>query len=354
MKKTIIKGFLIILSVVLLAPACLTILNIKTTPRDPFEKKISLNFRRNFPFKAELVDFNNHIKNHFLGIDPLPGKVVDAGDGWKFLGDDFGDAFSESKGMVVFNASELNTIRENLLYRKSVLDSLGSKFILAVGPNKLTVYPEKFPLKNYQRKTKLQQIDSLCNAIGVEFINLGENFEANKSKMRLYHRTDTHWNDFAGFLANQEMMKSVISTFADKEFIKFELEDMKIDTTLDPIGDLNQMLRIKKEEAFIHFDFKDKQDFEILEPRLPIRKDYHKDPAFYELRYRSPQNDLKLVMICDSFSGYFRRYFKCNFGETLILWDFVFNPDIMKSEQPDIVIHEIVERDLDFLMETYY
>ncbi len=350
MNSIIKKLFVSTVAIILIIPVVFTVLGIHTEGVSPTEKDISLNFKRNFPYKVELIELHKLIKQDFFNQQILPEKVIDAGNGWKFVGDDFSDAFSESLGLKTFTNSELNKLKEVLSARKKVTDEIGCKFYLAVGPNKLTIYPEKLGFPKTERNTKMKQVDSICSLIGVSFIDLGKRFEENKSSMRLYHRTDTHWNDYGGFLAQQEIMKKIAADFPNEKFKNYEINDMKIDTTIQPVGDLNGMLMLEKKEDYISFTFKKEPQSTQHPPSLPVRRNYHKDPSFYELRFTSETNDLKVMIINDSFFGYFRRYMKTTFGESIFLWDYVFDPAIVRSERADVLIHEIVERDLDFLI----
>jgi len=61
-------------------------------------------------------------------------------------------------------------------------------------------------------------------------------------------------------------------------------------------------------------------------------------------------NKRKIMTINDSFFGYIRPYIVNNFGNSLFIWDYKFDEKLIASERPDILLFEIAERDLDFLM----
>lgn len=349
MRTKITKAFIIVTFTILSIPFVFTILKIKVKPVNKMEKEISLNFRRNFPLRADLFKTYYFIKKDIFGKDPIEGKVIDAKNGWKFLGDEFSNAFVESKGLVVFKKPELEALKHILKDRNEWLKERNITFYLSIAPNKLSIYGDMIPIRKYERNTKLEQLDSLCKTIGVNFINLGEDFPKDNS-IRLYHKTDSHWNDYAGFFAFETIMKNIERDFPDVPFNRYTIDDMNINTTIDPIGDLNEMLRLEKSESWSHFEFKEPQPTTQSEKTLPIRNGYHKDPSFYELRYHSPINDLKLMTINDSFFGYMRRYLVNNFGTSLLLWDFKFDKNIIESEKPDVILYEIAERDIDFIL----
>ncbi|MBL0682558.1 alginate O-acetyltransferase AlgX-related protein [Aquimarina mytili] len=349
MQKKIIKIFIIVFITMISIPFVFTVLKIKVKPVNKLEKEISLNFKRNFPLKADLFKIYYAIKNDIFETNPMRRQVVDVKNGWKFLGDDYSNALSESKRIIVFNKKEIESLKQILTYRNNWLKERNIKFYLSVAPNKHSVYGDMIDIKEYNRNSKLEQIDSLCKTLDINFINLGADFPKDEN-IRLYHKTDTHWNDYAGFYAFGSIMKQITKDFVNTEFNIYTLDDMNIETTIDPIGDLNEILRLEKSEAFIHFNFKNPEKIHELDKTLTIRKGYHKDPSFYELRYRNDINDLKIMTMNDSFFGYFRKYLVNNFGNSLFIWDYVFDENLIESEKPDILLHEIAERDVDFLL----
>lgn len=349
MKHLGTKIFIIVYIVIISTPLVLVNLRIKVDPVTPNEKKISMNFRRNFPLKSDLFKIYSTIKTEGFNSNPLQEKAIDIKNGWKFLGNGFSNVLSESKGLVVFTKKELRTLKKNLSERKAWLDNLGIKFYLAIAPNKHSIYGDMIPIKKHERRTKMEQLDSLCQQIGVNFINLGAKFPK-QPEVRLYHKTDTHWNDYAGFFAYQSTLEAIENDFKDRSFKTFSLNDMNIEIINEPIGDLNEMLQLEKSEDFVHLNFKDTPQSKPLAKTLDIPFGYHKDPKSYETRFESHTNDLKLLVFNDSFFGYYSKYLAENFGSSVFIWNYVFDKDLILAEKPDILYHEIVERDVDFLL----
>lgn len=350
MKRTGIKIFVVIYILIISTPLILLALGIKVDPITPNEKKISLNFKRNFPLKSDLFNVYAKIKTDIFDTNPLHKKAIDIKNGWKFLGNDFSNVLSESKGMVVFDDEELERIKENLLNRKKWLNEQNIKFYLAVGPNKHTIYGDMIPIKKDDRPTKMQQLDSLCKAININYIDLGDQFPKENAP-RLYHKTDSHWNDIAGYYAFSSSMKIITKDFKDETFNIFSIDDFDIKTVNEPIGDLNEMLQLPKNEEWIHLFPKSPLKAVMQEKTLQIPFGYHKDPHMYETRYTADINDLKLMVMNDSFFGYYGKYLAENFGNSLFIWNYIFDKELIASEKPDILYQEIVERDIDLLMD---
>ena len=123
MQNTIIKVFITICLVLIMIPFVFVILKIKVDPVNKMEKKISLNFKRNFPLRSDLFKIYANYKHTFFQAEPIPYGVIDTKNGWKFLGNKFSNALSESKGLIVFTPLEIETLKSNLLAKKKMVRS---------------------------------------------------------------------------------------------------------------------------------------------------------------------------------------------------------------------------------------
>lgn len=350
MKRTGIKIFIIVYMLIISTPLILYALQIKVDPINKNEKKISLNFKRNFPLKADLFRVFAKIKTNVFDTNPLQEKAIDTKNGWKFLGNSFSNVISESKAMIIFDDEELESIKKNLLQRKKWLNDRNITFYLAVGPNKHNVYGDMIPIQKQNRPTKMQQLDSLCKAININYIDLGDQFPKGEDAPRLYHKTDSHWNDIAGYHAFRSSMDMISQHNKDVKFNIFSIDDFDIKGANEPIGDLNEMLMLPKNEVWIRLYPKYEPKAIPQEKQLEIPFGYHKDPVLYEKRFKCDVNDLKLMVMNDSFFGYYDRFLAENFGDSIFIWNYIFDKELIESEKPDILYQEIVERDIDLLI----
>ncbi|GAA3786043.1 hypothetical protein GCM10022271_18320 [Corallibacter vietnamensis] len=348
MKNRLHKIFITVSIVMISIPLVLVLLKIKVEPKNPGEKKISLNFKRNFPLKADLFEMYCNIKANFLKVNPVPNSVIDLNNGWKFLGNDYSNALTESKGIQNFNKEQLETIKTNLLENKKWIEDHGIKFYLSIAPNKHSIYGDMIPIAKSNKKTKLEQIKTLCKNIDIPFIDLGAYFP--KDSIRLYHRTDSHWNYLGGYYASKAIINSLSKDYKTQNFNNHPLSDYEIERFNSPIGDLNGMLFLKKNEEVITIKPKFEYSWTKQANQLPLPSPYHFDPKDYEHRYTSDVNDLKIIIMRDSFFVALQETIANNFGETLCIWRHNFDKTLMKNEKPDIVLYEIVERNIDVLL----
>lgn len=345
-----IKLFIIITLIIISIPLVFLILGIQVTPESKFEKKISLNFKRNFPLKKDLIKIYSNFKTS-IGSHAIPEKAVDLHNGWKFLGNSYSNVLSESLGIIRFTDKELKTLKRNLIKRKQFLESNGIKFYLAIAPNKHSIYGNIIPITKSKKTTKFQQLDSLCKVIDVNFINLGSKFPDPKDT-QLYFKTDTHWNYIGGYYGFSAILDVIKADFKEYNFKEFDLEkDFVKETKKGAIGDLNTMLKLPLDEDCVYLHFKDSFKSKEKPKILQIRPGYHNPPEQYENRYESDVNTIKIMTYNDSFFAYMSSYFRETFGECIFMWDIKLNMDLILSEKPDIFLHEIVERDIDQLLE---
>lgn len=343
------KAFIIVFLFILSLPLILLILNIKTD--DPFSsKKISANFSRNFPLKQDYFKAYSFIKEDVFNSLASPDKVI-KWNGWYFLSDYYSNNLSESKGKLLFTKSELEIVAENLISKNEWAKRHGIKYYMAMAPNKESVYGDLLPYGEFSTNRKLKQVDSICKANSISFVNLGNQFPKN-SKIELYHRTDTHWNDFGTYFGYKEIISQLnkdgynlkLTPLSDYEIKKTDLEE---------IGDLKNMIGEKKGEPNATVLKLNRPSFAQKEKAVttPI-EDIKVSPEEYEIRYTTTQNNIKILFFRDSFSSTLLNFIKESFGESIFIFDRRFNTELILEEKPNIIIDEVVERDIDlFLLE---
>jgi alginate O-acetyltransferase complex protein AlgJ len=301
-------------------------------------------YKSNFQTKSVLFNVYYNIQTKIFSSLSLPKKVVEGIDGWFFLGDSYSNAILESKGINNFSNEELVTIKENLLNKKAWLEKKRIQFYVAIAPNKHSVYGQYLPIKKSNKKTKLEQLKEIISADELNFIDLAELYPQHLDK-RLYHKTNTHWNDIGAFWAYKSLIAKIQKDYP--EIIDLKLENFTHKVELSYQEDLTGMLEIKREEERLLLH-NNNSTAKSIKSKFPVPFKYkHID---YESRYKSQVNKIKLFVFRDSFCTNLKKFLKENFGESIFLWAY-FNEKLIEQEKPDIVILEIVERDLDQLLE---
>ena len=304
-------------------------------------------FKDNFAFREYLIDFNMFIKAKVFSSEPLPGKVVHGREGWLFAGDDHSGVMCETMGITRFSDTEVWMITGILLKIRQQLDNQGIKFFMAIAPDKQTVYGQYLPVTRSPLPTKAEQLKESLKQSGFDLIDLKEGFENHQSEM-LFYKTDTHWNTMGLFIAYQTLMKRFISNgFPSMKVHK--LSDYKTDSQQLIHGDLACMLRSPVKETSLHLVPLFKNPVRKIQSALEVPENYPFDNALYEQRFISDAGNPKMVAFTDSFLACLPSLIDDSFGEMIFIRS-VFNMDVVRQEKPDIVLFEIVERNIDDLM----
>ena len=302
-------------------------------------------YTSNFSLKKCLFKPYYFIQNDFLHKNLLPAKVVNGKDGWMFLGDSYSNVILESRGLLKFNNKQVNLIRDNVLSTTKYLKENDIIYYLALAPNKHTIYGDKLFTNNYTGETKKTQVHDALSINNLKFIDLGKGFD--EIKEQLFFKTNTHWNDLGAYYGYKNLMESIKQEF--KNIKSVSLNEIDIESKISWKEDLTNMLDISVKEIQEYYTVKNPKS-QKYKSRLTIPDNYKRKPETYEHRYKSNSNDLKVLIFRDSFSSAMEKYLTESFGETVFIWSSIIDKDLIEKEKPDIVIHEIIERNIDVLL----
>ena len=164
-------------------------------------------------FRPALVRARGLLAWNWLHGSPAPTSVVRA-DPWLFMRNE--RVLDDFRRIDPFTDAELATWRAVLERRRVWLESQGSHYLLVVPPNKETVYAEAMPAwaTRAPGPSRLQQLTAYLKATSkVTIVDLTAALESKKGTGRLYHFTDTHWNDLGAFVGYQEVAQRLAAWF---------------------------------------------------------------------------------------------------------------------------------------------
>ncbi|WP_417591819.1 alginate O-acetyltransferase AlgX-related protein [Owenweeksia hongkongensis] len=375
-KKLVILGFIAILTIPFILfifgirPEFENTENRRLTPKPQFgwtskESKGTLQNAQNL--SAELgkyfEDFDAYYNDHFafkpiffttyyqlqtkvFHTNPIPQKVVKGDEGWYFLGNLYSDVISESKGISNFSQKELNRIKENIENNARWLKQYNIEYYVAVAPNKHTIYGQFLPIAQGNLQTKLSQVKDMLSKTKINFVDLSENLKDHLNQ-KLYDKTGSHWNDLGGYYGYTALMDKISTQFPTVEPI-----DPKDFTIVDDTVNQEDLTRMLAIETIEHQPFlkMNKSCAIQIDNKLPIPAK-HKGPAEkYEHRYFCPDKSFKVLVFRDSFAKALIQPIAETFGKSLFIRFHDLDKDLILEEKPDLVIYEIVERDIDVLL----
>ncbi|MNZ77556.1 hypothetical protein D3C78_961030 [compost metagenome] len=301
----------------------------------------------NFAFRNQLIRWNNNIKVKWLGMSSVE-QVIIGKDGWLFYNNN--GAIEDYQGLKTFSDEELQTIEENLQERKRWLAAQGIEYYVVVAPDKNTIYSEYLP-DYIRKKNNVTRLDQLITYLGsnsdMEIIDLRSTLLEHKSEGQLYRKNDTHWNALGAFYGYEKLIAKVSE---DLPNIKpLSIHDFKVNEVTSS-GDLSEMLLI--DGGFMENNLRlDPISSSKVEDYTTQKESYPNSPnTIITTAPGLPDDAYKLLMFRDSFTVDMIPYLSQHFKRSVYIWNHNFDASIIKEENPDIVIHALVERFLDQLL----
>jgi alginate O-acetyltransferase complex protein AlgJ len=253
-----------------------------------------------------------------------------------------------------FTREQLDSIRTNLEITTKWFDSKGIKYYFTVPPVKEHIYPELMS-ERMQFMTKFSRLAQLADYIKddtlIRFIDYRRELIENKKTRYTYEETDIHWNTFGAFFAYHKIMERMRRDFS---VIKIaELSDYKMDSAIWYGGDL---------QCHLGFDDLFKRHYYRYIPgngAQPVDLDAsgYDGHGLAEIKempgssFNLPGNvgpcPLEIFVVRDSYVDAFKGFLATQFKRSFYYW--VKTPPIkmIMQEHPDIVLHEILEKNLD-------
>ena len=170
-----------------------------------FPRRFERYWDDSFAFRWYLIRAHSIIKLA-LGVSPSPKALVGQNGYLFYAAEQSVDYF---RAVKPFTARELAQWRDELESRRAWLAERGIRYLVVVAPNKETIYPEFMPpeLRPVGTETRLDQLKrELMAHSGVELLDLRPALRQAKQAQRVYHRTDTHWNDAGANVAYAEIL----------------------------------------------------------------------------------------------------------------------------------------------------
>lgn len=298
-------------------------------------------------FRGSLVRARGLIAWHGLGISPAPDQVIRA-DPWLFFrGERVLDDF---RRVYRFTDAELDEWADGLEGRRIWLAKRGIQFLVVIPPNKETIYAELLPaaITRDPATSRVAQLGERLKArTGVQLLDLSSILEAHKSDGRLYHLTDTHWNDLGALVGYRAIMARLAPWFpAVRPLSDGEMTREEVVTRG---GDLARICGLPGD---------------LLEPQLEIHVQPTRGPVTLasgkeltfdrldvrerdEILTRAPRGEITgAVIIRDSFGEALLQYLAPHFQTADWIWSYDFPADVIEREHPALVIEQLVERKL--------
>jgi alginate O-acetyltransferase complex protein AlgJ len=147
-----------------------------------------------------------------FGVSPATNVLIGRDDWLYFLGEDGRSLDRHYRGMLPISDAEIAAVVTELRRRQQFLAALGVAYVVAIAPEKYTIYPEHLPswIVRTDKPTPLERLTAAISADGsVRFVDLQALLATAKLNKRVYYMTDSHWNMQGAAVAYGAIMQEI-------------------------------------------------------------------------------------------------------------------------------------------------
>ncbi len=310
-----------------------------------FVKQFDQYYKENFGWRNALFYAYSRWKLNLLGESPLPEKVVVGNDGWFYLGNSYNRVVDQHRGLLPLSADSARIIAQHLTATQQRLAKQGIRFYVLIAPDSHTIYPEHLPTQ-LTVSTQPSRLDVLTKAMEqtrVPFVDIRDTLLAAKKEQVVYYQTDTHWNDYGTLIGSAALLNRIRQDIPTLPAPR--LTDYRIQKQRGLGGDLTTMLTVQDEHRDqVYFDIKpapDRTARQVAEVPNPVS-------GFPSVRFTRTTSDglPQLLFIGDSFSHSMMQFVPGYFQSAFFMRGRHLDPAVVAAERPDVVVVEIVERNI--------
>lgn len=302
-----------------------------------FPRRFERYWNDSFAFRWYLIRAHSLAKLA-LGVSPSPKALVGQ-DGYLFYAAE--QSVDYFRNVKPFTTQELARWREDLEQRRDWLAERGIRYLVVVAPDKETIYPEFMPpaLRPVRSESRLDQLlADLHQHSKVEVVDLRPALISAKATGRVYHKTDTHWNDAGALVASREILDRLQSWYPA---ISDSLPRGMLQTRLTAGGDLARILALEDRFPEERIDWV---------PAIPLRARQATSEATGSVDVSIMECDdcmgPDVVMNHDSFNANLAPLLAEHFRRLVLVEGSKIANALIEREKPAIVIQEFVERGL--------
>lgn len=308
-------------------------------------------YSQSFGFRAYFVHWYSLLLATKLHVSPCP-KVILGKDNWLFYNGEQNENIIDNyyRGINLFTDEELAKMTKELQRRQAFANKRGAKFLFVIAPDKHSIYPEYLPsyVNKISQKTRVDQlVEYVRSHSDVAIISLREEvLNGKKQGRKLYFSNDTHWNDLGAYYGYLGIMSYLKKWFG---IYPLSLRNYQLKEEVCVNSDLSSMLNLPE-----YYQDKDyylqRESFCHREP-LNFAATPGVSASWQPFAMNCSGKRLRLVMIHDSFTQSLVPLLAPHFKRAAFIWRSSFEPKIINSEKPDLVIQEMVERLVGRLLE---
>jgi alginate O-acetyltransferase complex protein AlgJ len=311
-------------------------------------------FEDHFGFRSTLVRWYGETRLFWFGVSPTP-TVLKGRDGFFFYADDkavedyvAGDPLTD-EALADWYTEVVRVLRR--------LQPRGIGFVFFVAPDKHAIYPEEMPpeIVRLGMTSRTDQLYGALKDLRHFVIDVRPALLAAKAHERIYHKTDTHWNDRGALVAYRAIIDAARTQRRElyERLVAGRVSEIPPPWSRDDFDPVVRMVEGKDLAGMMGLKRVLREEDMALVPKRPRRAQVVEppgaDPMAEEGRLVTeiPGSTLpRAVIFRDSFVSRLVPFLSEHFSRAVYLWQNDFDAEVIQQEHPDIVIQEIVGRHL--------
>lgn len=286
-------------------------------------------FNDHFAFRNYLVDADSRIQSGVFGESNVETVLVGTDD-WLY----YTATIDNYLGQNRMTERTVNNCVHNMKLLQDYIESQGAKFVLAVPPNKNSLYGENMPYYYGHKVSDGSDMDVMSEKFvdaGVNYVDLYDILSEQKDTM--YLKRDSHWNNMGALLAYNGILDTAGVAHDTYETDRFTRRK-------DYIGDLNSMI----------YPVSSQPEWDMYLDDSTWKYTYTTDTKSVEdskIETSCGSGEGKLVMYRDSFGNTLLPYMANAFAGAYFSKNIPYNiASDMMGDKPDVVVVEKVERNV--------
>ncbi len=180
-------------------------------PAASFPPAFERAFADRFGGRDVLIRLHHASLIEFFGVSAL-ATVMPGRNGWYYwLGEDGLALDRHYRGVAPFPQAYVDGTAAELVRRRDWLAARNIAFVVAVVPEKFTIYPEYLPtwVAKSEQPSPYDRVVAALRDSGVVLIDLRPALRAAKTRNRVYYMTDSHWNFNGAVTGYEAIMRDV-------------------------------------------------------------------------------------------------------------------------------------------------
>ncbi len=287
-------------------------------------------FEKTFAFRPQMINADANIQAGVFQTSNLP-SVIAGSDGWLY----YSSTLNDFLGKNTMSQRAVNNAAHNLLLTQRYCEANGARFIFTVAPNKNSLYPEHMPYYYGAKASRQKNIGSFKSALELEGVNYCDLFGLfENDDETLYLKQDSHWNNKGALAAYNKILDDASVSHSD-------FSDVSPVREKTHVGDLAKMLYPASAGPEYNYNYGMEKNYRYLTDTKSVED--------AEIKTENSQGKGSLYMYRDSFGNALLPFFASEYGKAEFTKAFPVNLGLeIGLQQPDTVIFEIAERNIDW------